>query len=160
MQDMGDGLECRVYDNMLALPLDISLAWILMCTSLGVGLLGVALAAPGLRLVTGCPGGPQDLSWKRKLKLAGGALCLLTGVLVAAPVSYVAHLIIRQFFDETLPDALERWELGEALFCGWVAGFLFLLGGALLLLSCQGGANPAAPAPGGHQERPWRREYV
>lgn len=136
IQDMGDGNECRLYDNMLALPLDIMLARILMCVALAVGVFGLLLTIPGLHLVKSCHGQVEDLRTKRGLKMAGGVLCLVNGILVLIPVSYMAHLTVIQFFDEALPEIYERWEFGEALFCGWAAGFLYLLAGTLLLISC------------------------
>lgn len=136
IQDMGDGNECRLYDNMLALPLDVMLARILMCVALAVGVFGLALTIPGLHLVKSCGGQGGDLRTKRGLKMAGGVLCLVNGILVLVPVSHMAHLTVIQFFDEELPDIYERWEFGEALFCGWASGFLYLVAGTLLLVSC------------------------
>ncbi|XP_055362056.1 putative claudin-24 [Betta splendens] len=133
IQDMGDGNECRLYDSMLDLPLDIMLARILMCVAVALGVLGLLLTIPGLHQVK-CFHGQSGA--KRGLRMAGGVLCLLDGLLVLIPVSYIAHLTLIRFFDETLPDIYERWEFGEALFCGWAAGFLYLVAGTLLLVSC------------------------
>ena len=132
------GLQgCRPYDGLLGLPPDIKLARILMCTALGAGLLGLLLAIPGLNLVNCyCRRRLEDLSFKRALKAAGGTLSLTSGLLVLIPVSYIAHLTVVRFFDESVPDVVPRWEFGDALFCGWTAGVLHLVAGALLLTSC------------------------
>uniref|UniRef100_A0A3Q2WF74 Claudin n=1 Tax=Haplochromis burtoni TaxID=8153 RepID=A0A3Q2WF74_HAPBU len=135
-QEATDKLECRPYDSMFELPPDIILARILMSLVLGVGLLGVLLAIPGIRLVNGCQNHLDDFSCKRALKAIGGALCLVTGILGLIPVSYVAHLTLVRFFDETVPQIVPRWEFGYALFCGWIAGILHLVAGTLLLISC------------------------
>ncbi|KAK2857251.1 hypothetical protein Q5P01_005986 [Channa striata] len=132
IQDMGDGQECRFYDSMLDLPGDIMLARALMCVALAVGVIGLLLSIPGLHLVKSCHGQVEDLRCKRGLRIAGGVLCLVSGILVLVPVSTVAHNTVLQFFDEALPDMLERWEFGEALFCGWAAGLLYLLAGSLI----------------------------
>ncbi|XP_069020149.1 claudin-22-like [Embiotoca jacksoni] len=130
VQDTGS-LECRPYDSLLGLSPDIRLARILMCTVLGAGLLGLLLAIPGLDLVNGCRG-----DHKRALKAAGGTLSVAAGVLGLVPVSYVAHLAVLRFFDDSVPDVLPRWEFGDALFCGWTAAVLHLVAGTLLLTSC------------------------
>uniref|UniRef100_A0A665U5F5 Claudin n=1 Tax=Echeneis naucrates TaxID=173247 RepID=A0A665U5F5_ECHNA len=135
VQDLG-GLECRPYDSLLGLPPDIKLARILMCVTLAAGLLGLVLAVPGIHLVNSCPGRWDDLRFKRALKMSGGSLNLVAGILGLIPVSYIAHLTVVRFFDESVPDVLPRWEFGDALFCGWTAGVLHLAGGTLLLSSC------------------------
>uniref|UniRef100_A0A3P8SKB1 Claudin n=1 Tax=Amphiprion percula TaxID=161767 RepID=A0A3P8SKB1_AMPPE len=77
VQDLGL-LECRPYDGLLGLPPDIKLARVLMCGSLGTGLLAVLLAVPGLSLVNGCRG---HAGRKTALRAAGGVLVLAAGVL-------------------------------------------------------------------------------
>uniref|UniRef100_A0A3Q0RKY9 Claudin n=1 Tax=Amphilophus citrinellus TaxID=61819 RepID=A0A3Q0RKY9_AMPCI len=130
-------LECKPYDTLLGLSSDVKLARIFMCTALGVGILGLLLAIPGLRLVNGCSRRQlEDLSCKRALKATAGILCLIAGILVLIPVSYIAHTTVEQFFDESLPELAPRWELGDALFCGWTGGLFYLVAGTLLLISC------------------------
>ncbi|XP_042369164.1 putative claudin-24 [Plectropomus leopardus] len=131
VQDLGT-IECRPYDGLLGLPPDIKLARILMCVTLAAGLLGLLLAIPGMRTVNSC----HDRLDKRALKMAAGALCLAAGVLGLVPVSYIAHMAVLRFFDETVPEMVPRWEFGDALFCGWTAGVLHLAAGTLLLASC------------------------
>ncbi|KAK9524254.1 hypothetical protein VZT92_018107 [Zoarces viviparus] len=148
VQDLG-ALECRPYDGLLGLPPDIKLARILMCVTLAAGLLGLLLAVPGVDLVNLCRDPPEDRRLKRALKAAGGALCLAAGILGLVPVSYVAHLAVLRFFDESVPEVVPRWEFGDALFCGWTAGVLHLAAGTLLLTSCLclQTENWDAPAP-------------
>uniref|UniRef100_A0A8C2WMU2 Claudin n=1 Tax=Cyclopterus lumpus TaxID=8103 RepID=A0A8C2WMU2_CYCLU len=135
VQDLGP-LECRPYNSLLGLPPDIRLARILMCVTLASGLLALLLAVPGMHRVNACPGPPDDRRRKWALKMAAGALCLAAGVLGLIPVSYVAHLTVLRFFDQSVPQAAPRWEFGAALFCGWTAGVLHLAAGTLLLTSC------------------------
>ncbi|XP_023252207.1 putative claudin-24 [Seriola lalandi dorsalis] len=168
VQDLG-GLECRPYDSLLGLPPDIKLARILMCVTLGAGMLGLLLAIPGIHLVNSCHGRLDDLRCKRALKMAGGVLCLVAGILGLIPVSYIAHLTVVRFFDESVPDVVPRWEFGDALFCGWTAGFLHLVAGTLLLTSCmclqKDSCDIPVPIPlvGAQPGRPFirtRSEYV
>ncbi|KAM7375618.1 hypothetical protein PAMA_014632 [Pampus argenteus] len=135
VQDVGT-LECRPHNSLLDLPPEIRLARILMCVTLAAGLLALLLAVPGIQVVNSCAGRLEDLQCKRAMKMAGGALCLVAGVLGLIPVSYVAHLTVLQYFDKSMPEVLPRWEFGDALFCGWTAGVLHLVAGTLLLTSC------------------------
>uniref|UniRef100_W5NMN6 Claudin n=2 Tax=Lepisosteidae TaxID=7915 RepID=W5NMN6_LEPOC len=145
IQDLG-GMECRGYDSLLGLPHDIKLARILMCTAIAIGVLGLLLPIPGLYLVKTCKGHEGERS-KRILKVLGGLFSCLAGVICLVPVSLMAHETVLRFWDETLPDIVPRFEFGDALFCGWAAGFLHIVGGILLISSycCfrqNSGANP------------------
>ncbi|XP_028461411.1 putative claudin-24 [Perca flavescens] len=135
VQELGV-LECRPYDGLLGLPPDIQLARILMCVALATGLLALLLAIPGVHAINSCHGQVQDRRCKRALKMAGGVLSVVAGILGLVPVSYIAHLTVVRFFDESVPEVLPRWEFGDALFCGWTAGVLHLVAGTLLLTSC------------------------
>ncbi|CDQ81417.1 unnamed protein product [Oncorhynchus mykiss] len=135
VQDLGI-LECRPYDSLLGLPPDIKLARILMCVTVATGLLGLLLAIPGIYWINSCNQGPEGLRVKRLMKMLGGILCLVAGILGLIPVSYIAHLTVMRFFDEAVPAIVPRWEFGDALFCGWTAGFLHLVAGSLLVTSC------------------------
>ncbi|KAF3688256.1 Claudin-22 [Channa argus] len=148
VQDLG-GLECRPYDTLLGLRQDIMVARTLMCVALAVGMLGLLLTIPGLHLVNSCQGQVEDLRCKSGLRVSGGAMCLLAGILVLVPVSYFANVAVIQFFDETVPEMVPRWEFGDALFCGWTAGFVYLVAGTMLLTSClcQQGQNRNTPVP-------------
>ncbi|XP_066561999.1 putative claudin-24 [Amia ocellicauda] len=149
VQDLG-GTECRAYDSMLGLNPNIRLARILMCVTMVVGILGVLLPIPGLYLVNSCNGVEGQRS-KRILKVMGGVFSCLAGVTCLVPVSYMAHLAVLKFWDESVPDIVPRWEFGDALFCGWTAGFLHIVAGVLLVCShlCfrqeAGGAYPRGP---------------
>ncbi|XP_041116116.1 claudin-22-like [Polyodon spathula] len=133
VQDLG-GIECRPYDSMLGLPGDIRLARILMCVAVATGLLGLLVPIPGLTYVNCCNGRGGERT-KRVLRVLGGAFSFLAGVICLVPVSYMAHLTVLKFWDDTVPDIVPRWEFGEALFCGWTAGFLHIVGGIVLASS-------------------------
>lgn len=134
VQELG-GMECRSYDSLLGLSSDLKLARILMCASLAVGLLGILVTIPGLHLINSC-GGNRGKRTKRSLTTIGGVLGMISGVLCLIPVSYVAHLAVMNFFDEKVPEVVPRWEFGDALFCGWVGGFLLIVAGLILVSSC------------------------
>ncbi|KAF0042633.1 hypothetical protein F2P81_006165 [Scophthalmus maximus] len=145
VQDVG-GMECRAYDSLLGLSSDLKLARILMCASLTVGMLGILVAIPGLYLVNICKGRGGHRT-KRTLTTLGGALGMVSGVLCLIPVSYMAHLAVIHFFDDKVPDVVPRWEFGDALFCGWVGGFLLIVAGLLLVTSGTCSQVEPQPAP-------------
>ncbi|XP_016097512.1 putative claudin-24 [Sinocyclocheilus grahami] len=134
VQDLGV-TECRPYDSLLGLPSDIRLARILMCATLGTGLIALLFAIPGIYLVNSCRR-TESFEAKRTLKMLGGIFSVVTGILGLVPVSYVAHLTVLRFFDESVPSVVPRWEFGDALFFGWTAGGLHLAAGFLLVTSC------------------------
>ncbi|KAL2087916.1 hypothetical protein ACEWY4_016744 [Coilia grayii] len=144
VQDLGV-LECRPYDSLLGLPPDIRLSRILMCVAVAAGLLAFMLAIPGMHVVNSCKG-TETLQAKRVLKMLAGILCLATGVLGIIPPSYIAHLTVLRFFDESVPEVVPRWEFGQALFWGWAAGLLHLVAGGLLVSSCRYLQDEPCPA--------------
>ncbi|KAK2530334.1 hypothetical protein Q9966_009098 [Columba livia] len=107
--------ECRAHGSFLALPPALRVARLLMCFSDGLGLLGCALAAPGLRGWSCCHDKP---ALKRRLLRAGGAALGVAGMATLAPVSWVAYNTVLDFWDDTVPDIVPRWEFGEATFLG------------------------------------------
>ncbi|XP_031414361.1 claudin-22 [Clupea harengus] len=144
VQDLGVQ-ECRPYDSLLGLPPDIRLARILMCTATSTGLLAVMLAIPGMYVVNSCKG-TETIRAKRTMKMIAGILGLATGVLVIIPVSYIAHLTVLRFFDESVPEVVPRWEFGQGLFWGWGAALMHLTAGLLLVSSCVCLQDESCPA--------------
>ena len=137
------GRQCKDFDSFLALPAELQISRILMSLSNGLGLLGLLGSGCGLdcwRL------GESQKGLKRRLLILGGLLLWTSGVLVLVPVSWVAHVTVQEFWDETVPEIVPRWEFGEALFLGWFAGFCLVLGG--FVLHCAACWSPAAPASG------------
>lgn len=137
VQDMG-GLECRSYDTILGLPPEIQVARILMSLSLSCSLLGLLVAVPGLSQVKSCQGAEEDEGKraKRVLKVIAAGLCMVGGVVGLVPVSVAAHTTVVKFHDHRVPEVIPRWEFGDAIFIGWVAGFLHIIAGVLFICSC------------------------
>ena len=77
----------------------------------------------------------QDDTAKAKITIVAGVLFLLAALLTLVPVSWSANTIIRDFYNPLVPEAQKR-EMGSALYVGWAASALQLLGGALLCCSC------------------------
>uniref|UniRef100_A0A8D2L1Q8 Claudin n=1 Tax=Varanus komodoensis TaxID=61221 RepID=A0A8D2L1Q8_VARKO len=126
-------MQCKAYDSILALPLDIQVSRIIMVTSNGLGLLAFSLSIWGLNCLKTRA---QNQGLKRPFGIVGGALFCISGIASLVPVSWVAHTIVEEFWDETVPPIVSKWEFGEALFLGWFAGFCLILGGLLLIYKC------------------------
>ncbi|KAM6107639.1 putative claudin-25 [Pterocles gutturalis] len=141
-------VECRPHGSFLALPPALRVSRLLMCLSVGLGLLGGLLAAAGLEGWTACRDRPQQ---KRRLLLAGGAALGAAGTATLAPVSWVAYNTVLDFWDDSVPDIVPRWEFGEATFLGWFAGAVLAAGGLLLACSARPTATDMPLVPAGHQ---------
>ncbi|NWH56472.1 CLD22 protein, partial [Geococcyx californianus] len=141
-------VECRAHGSFLALPPELRISRLLMCLSNGLGLLGSLLAALGLEGWRPCEDRPQ---LKRRLLLAGGAAFGAAGMTTLAPVSWVAYNTVLDFWDDSVPDIVPRWEFGEATFLGWFAGTFLAIGGLLLACSTCSKRTALPPAPACHQ---------
>ncbi|XP_062398695.1 putative claudin-24 [Sardina pilchardus] len=134
------GLHCKAYESTLALPADKLASRALMFVSVATGLLGVLAAFFGLEgVLDGAGGGRRRRRLKRGLLIAGGVLFWVSGLTTLAPVSLVAYFTVVEFWDESIPDVVPRWEFGEAMFSGWIAGLLLVVGGSFLFVAvCMG----------------------
>ncbi|XP_077000772.1 claudin-22 [Tamandua tetradactyla] len=138
------GRQCKDYDSFLALPAELRISRVLMFLSNGLGLLGLLISGFGLDCLRI---GERQQALKRRLLILGGLLLWASGVIALVPVSWVAHITVQEFWDETIPEIVPRWEFGEALFVGWSAGFSLLLGGSLLHCAA---CTIQAPLASGH----------
>ncbi|NXI02906.1 CLD22 protein, partial [Pachycephala philippinensis] len=162
-------VECQAHSSFLALPPELRISRLLMCLSNGLGLLGCLLAALGLEGWRTCEDKPGR---KRRLLLAGGVTLGMAGITTLVPISWVAYNTVLDFWDETVPDIVPRWEFGEATFLGWFAGAFLAAGGLLLACSARSTrtATPLAPAcrqapaarglAGGHHLHPKNADLV
>ncbi|XP_062069112.1 putative claudin-24 [Lepus europaeus] len=138
------GTQCKGFDSFLALPAELRIARIFMFLCNGLGFLGLLVSGSGLDCLRI---GERQQELKKRLLVLGGILFWTSGITALVPVSWVAHVTVQEFWDETLPEIVPRWEFGEALFLGWGAGFSLLVGGCLLHCA----ACPArAPLAAGH----------
>ncbi|CAL8333870.1 unnamed protein product [Boreogadus saida] len=118
-------MQCKAYDSLLALSADLQAARGLMCASLALGALGLLVGLVGMQC-TSCV--QNNDRAKRMILVIAGVLAILAGLCVIVPVSWTAHVIIRDFYNPLLIDA-QRRELGEALYLGWVSAVLLIAGG-------------------------------
>uniref|UniRef100_A0A3Q3AV28 Claudin n=1 Tax=Kryptolebias marmoratus TaxID=37003 RepID=A0A3Q3AV28_KRYMA len=130
------GIQCKAYDSVLGLPLDLQISRVLMLISIGTGAFALLAAFPGLEGVGMFVGQPGV---KRGLLIFSGVLTWLSGLTTLAPVSVLAYTTVVEFWDEGFPDAMPRWEYGEAMFSGWFGGLGLVIGGTLFFVAvCMG----------------------
>ncbi|XP_029296204.1 putative claudin-24 [Cottoperca gobio] len=130
------GIQCKAYESIMGLPMDLQISRVLMSVSIGTGGLALLAAFPGLEGVGMCAGQPGP---KRLLLILSGVLSWVSGLTTLAPVSLVAYTTIVEFWDEGFPDVMPRWEYGEAMFSGWFGGFALVIGGTLFFVAvCMG----------------------
>ncbi|XP_039549693.1 claudin b [Pimephales promelas] len=124
-------MQCKVYDSMLALSSDLQAARALTIISVVIGILGIMLAIAGGK----CTNCVEDESSKSKVGITAGVIFIIAGVLCLVPVCWTTHVIIRDFYNPLVYEAQKR-ELGAALYIGWGASALLIIGGALLCCNC------------------------
>lgn len=124
-------MQCKVYDSMLALSQDLQAARALTVISILLAILAVLIAITGAK----CTNCIEDEASKAKVMIISGVFFIVSGVMQLIPVSWSANTIIRDFYNPLLTDA-QRRELGAALYIGWGASALMILGGSLLCCSC------------------------
>lgn len=124
-------MQCKVYDSMLALSADLQAARALTIIAIVVGIMGILLAVAGGQ----CTNCVEDKQSKAKVGIAAGVVFIAAGVLCLIPVCWTAHTIIRDFYNPMMVNAQKR-ELGAALYIGWGAAALMLIGGGMLCCGC------------------------
>lgn len=125
-------MQCKVYDSLLALPPDLQASRGLMCTASALAFIAFAVAVLGMKCMQ-CTGNDDQI--KGYILLAGGIAFIVAGIIVFIPVSWVAHNIIRDFYNPLVTAAQKR-ELGEALYIGWTSASCLIAGGAVLCCFC------------------------
>ncbi|XP_015247187.1 claudin-17-like [Cyprinodon tularosa] len=122
-------MQCKVYDSLLVLPVELQAARGLMCVSIALVFIALIVTACGIKRSYCC----GDNMKSKNITLAfGGCLYLLSFLTTLIPVSWVGHSIIKQFYNPTLLDAQKR-ELGQAIFIGWGTSGVLLATGIILL---------------------------
>ncbi|XP_051733401.1 claudin b [Ctenopharyngodon idella] len=124
-------MQCKVYDSMLALSSDLQAARALTIIAIVIGILGIMLAMAGGK----CTNCVEDESSKTKVAITAGVIFIIAGLLCLIPVCWTANVVIQDFYNP-LVNAAQKRELGAALYIGWGAAALLIIGGALLCCNC------------------------
>ncbi|XP_066476771.1 claudin-1 [Tiliqua scincoides] len=125
-------MQCKVFDSLLKLSGSLQATRALMVSSILLGLIGSFVAVIGMKCMK-CM--EDDEVRKMRMAIFGGILFLLSGLTALVATSWYGNVITRDFFDPYVP-VNARFEFGQALFVGWAAASLALLGGAFLCCSC------------------------
>ncbi|XP_033847453.1 claudin-8-like [Periophthalmus magnuspinnatus] len=129
-----DRMQCKVYDSLLILPVELQASRGLMCASIVLAVIAFIITISGSEVTSCCI---DHLEAKTTTLATGGVFFLLACLTTLIPVCWVAHTVIRDFNNPILMDA-QRRELGAALYVGWAtAGILLTTGVILLLRFCQ-----------------------
>lgn len=123
--------NCWEFPSMLALSGYVQGCRALMITAILLGFLGLFLGILGLRCTNM---GSMDHSRKAKLAAVAGALDMLAGACGMVAISWYAVNITQDFFNPLYVGT--KYELGPALYLGWSASLLCILGGICLCSSC------------------------
>nr|XP_046245839.1 claudin-like protein ZF-A89 [Scatophagus argus] len=129
MQSTGQ-MQCKIYDSLLALPEDIQVARALVVIAIIVAAFGILLGIAGSK----CTNLVEGTRAKAIVAITSGVVFICAGVLILIPVCLSANTITRDFYNRLLTNA-QRRELGAALYLGWGAAAVLILGGALLCSS-------------------------
>lgn len=124
-------MQCKVYDSLLALTPELQASRAMMVIAIILAALGVMISIVGAK----CTNCIEEEGPKAKVMIIAGIFFILGGLLVLIPVSWTAHVVIRDFYSPLLTNP-QRRELGAALYIGWAAAALLLIGGAMLCSSC------------------------
>ncbi|XP_077417099.1 claudin-24 [Vanacampus margaritifer] len=157
------GVQCKAYDSLLGLPVDLQISRVLMLVSVCTGGLALLAALPGL---DGVHVSSDRCAKRRSFLILGGVLSWVAGITTLAPVSIVAYTTVAEFWNRGFPDVMPRWEYGEAMFSGWFGGLALLTGGTLFFIAvCMADyelrtARAADGPRGTHRTRQYRKTEV
>lgn len=124
-------MHCRVHESMLGLSADLQAARAMVIVSIVLCIVGICLSVAGAK----CTNCSRDVRSKPRLVVAAGITFVVAGLLLLVAVSWTAHVIVLGFYDPLLEETGKR-EFGNALYFGWAASCLLILGGVLLCCSC------------------------
>lgn len=150
-------IQCKVYDSLLQLPGIVQGTRGLMLAALLLCFISMMIAVVGMRCTTCMAEQPEQ---KDKVALAGGVIFIIGGLLALVGTSWYGHRIAKDFYDPFTPTN-SRFEFGSALYVGWGAACLIIIGGAFLCCNCSStgsGKHPRYPAS--HSSAQPGRDYV
>ncbi|KAG9331355.1 hypothetical protein JZ751_019354 [Albula glossodonta] len=116
-------MQCKVYDSVLALTHDLQTARALTIISSVLGVLGLMVTIAGAQ----CTNCIKTELVKARVVNAGGVIYIISGIFALVPLCWMANNIISDFYNPHVPAAKKR-EIGAALYIGWAATALLLIG--------------------------------
>ncbi|NWS37574.1 CLD14 protein, partial [Probosciger aterrimus] len=136
--------QCQVHHSQLALPRDLQVARAMMVISCVLSALACVIAVIGMK----CTQCAKGTSAKASIAVSGGIIFILAGLVCLVPVSWTTNDVVTDFYNPMLPSGM-KYEIGQALYLGFVSASLTILGGALLCTSsqCRGNETPYQMQP-------------
>ncbi|NWR79274.1 CLD19 protein, partial [Centropus unirufus] len=125
-------VQCRLHESLLSLDVPMQTTRALMVISLLLGFFGVVVSVVGMKCTKV---GEDDPVTKGRIAVAGGIFFILSGLCTLTAVSMYAAQVTHDFFSDNALPKNARFEFGSALFVGWGAASLSVLGGTLLSCS-------------------------
>ncbi|KAF5897236.1 claudin-like protein ZF-A9 [Clarias magur] len=127
-------MQCKVYDSMLALPIDLQASRAILVIAPLVALLAILASVAGGE----CTNCLEQGTAKARVATAAGVFFLIAGVLSLVPPSWTANAVISDFYNPLVAQA-QKMELGASIFICWAAAALLVIGGGLLCTSWPAG---------------------
>ncbi|XP_062994000.1 claudin-15 [Elgaria multicarinata webbii] len=124
--------NCWEFQSLLELPAYLQASRALMISALVLGFLGIVSSMLGLQCTKVADDNPNV---KAKMAILGGCMFVLAGVCGMVTISWYAFNITRDFFNPLFVGT--KYEIGPALYLGWSASLLVMIGGGCLFTSCR-----------------------
>ncbi|XP_038673487.1 claudin-1-like [Scyliorhinus canicula] len=121
-----------------------------------LGTLASVVASVGMKCTT-CFG--DDEVKKGKVATIGGVIFIISGLAVLVATAWYGNNIAQEFYNPFTPTN-SRFEFGQALFIGWAAAALSLLGGAFLCCSWTKSNGGRQAYPRSHSAPSAAKNYV
>ncbi|XP_030631437.1 claudin-1 [Chanos chanos] len=134
-------IQCKVYDSLLQLPGQVQATRGLMICAILLCGIAILVSSIGMKCTT-CLA--EDMEQKNKVALTGGVLFIIGGLCAFVGTIWYGENIRRQFFDPFTPTN-SRYEFGKALYIGWAAAALTVIGGSFLSCNCGSKASGKSP---------------
>ncbi|MEE6467871.1 hypothetical protein FKM82_008093 [Ascaphus truei] len=129
--------QCQVHRSQLALPRDLQVARAMMVSSCVLSILACVVSVCGMK----CTQCAKGSSAKNVIVVLGGISFILAGIMCLVPVSWSTNNVVQDFYNPGLPYGM-KFEIGQALYVGFISGGLTIIGGVMLLFtSCQGNSD-------------------
>ncbi|XP_054889392.1 claudin-1 [Poeciliopsis prolifica] len=145
-------MQCKVYDSFLQLPSNIQVTRGLMCAAIFLCFISIMVTVVGMECTTFMGKQPQK---KSKVALAGGVIFIIAGVVALIGTAWYGHRIAQDFYSPLSPTS-SRSEFGSALYVGWGAACMCIIGGGFLCCMCsdrrfsdKGSSYPSSSSAGG-----------
>ncbi|XP_074090500.1 claudin-18 [Macrotis lagotis] len=137
--------ECRPYYTILGLPAMLQAVRALMIVGIVLGAIALLVSIFALKCIRI---GNMDDSAKANMTLTSGIMFIVSGICAIAGVSVFANMLVTNFWMSTanmysgmggmVQTVQTRYTFGSALFVGWVAGGLAVIGGIMMCIACRG----------------------